>query len=369
MIMQEGMLAVAAEGPGDSAAEGGLAPGPAGFPRPSGASHLSRRVKAAIIVRLLQAEGVRVPLSDLPEDQQAALACTMARLRYVDRATLNAVAREFVDELESVGLAFPGDIDRALGALEGQISDHAAAELRRRAGLGRNRDPWARLAELDEARLLAVVEEESVEVGAVILSKLPVAKAAALLGRMPGERARRISLAVARTAAIRPEIVRRIGEALIERLDAQPPSAFSAAPVQRLGAILNFSPAATRNRVLEGIEAEDRAFAESVRKAIFTFANIPARIDPRDVPRIARAVEPAELVRALAAAFSQEEERPAAEFILANMSRRMAEQLREDMAGVGRLRPEDGEAAMGAVVAAIRALEEAGEIVLTAEDG
>ncbi|PRX29757.1 flagellar motor switch protein FliG [Meinhardsimonia xiamenensis] len=335
----------------------------------SRAAGLSRRTKAAIIVRLLQAEGMSLPLSELPEAQQTALARDMARLRYIDRATLHAVAREFADELEGVGLAFPGDIDRALAALEGQISEHAAAALRREAGLGRDRDPWARLAELDPGRLARVLEEESVEVGAVMLSKLPVPRAAELLGRIPGERARRISLAVSRTTAVRPETVQRIGQAILERLEAEPPSAFTAEPVKRLGAILNVSPAATRNRVLEEIEAEDANFAEGVRRAIFTFVNIPARIDPRDVPKITRAVEPAELVRALAAASRLGEEKAAAEFILANMSQRMAGQLREEMEELGRLRPEEGEAAMTAVVTAIRALEEAGEIVLTAEEG
>ncbi|RMD90135.1 MAG: flagellar motor switch protein FliG [Alphaproteobacteria bacterium] len=329
---------------------------------------LSRRTKAAIIVRLVEAGGLSLPLSERPEAQQAALARDMARLRYIDRATLEAVAHEFAEEREGVGLAFPGDIDRALAVLEGQISAHAAAELRREAGLGRDRDPWVRIAELDAARLVRVLEEESVEVGAVMLSKLPVPRAAELLGQLPGERARRISLAVSRTAAVRPDTVRRIGQAIVERLEAEPPSAFAAEPVQRLGAILNFSPAATRNRVLEEIEAEDASFAEGVRRAIFTFANIPARIDPRDVPKITREVDQAELIRALAAASALEEEKAAAEFILANMSQRMAGQLREEMEALGKLRPEEGEAAMNAVVAAIRALEEAGEIVLTAEE-
>ena len=39
------------------------------------------------------------------------------------------------------------------------------------------------------------------------------------------------------------------------------------------------------DEVLEGLDAEDAGFAEEVRRAIFTFANIPARIDPRNPTR------------------------------------------------------------------------------------
>ena len=159
-----------------------------------------------------------------------------------------------------------------------------------------------------------------------------------------------------------------IGESLLAQIDSAPPSAFEDGVVERVGAILNFSAAATREDVLEGLHTEDEAFAEEVRKAIFTFVNIPTRIDPRDVPKIARDVDAAVLITALAAASAKEEEGKAAEFILSNMSQRMAAQLRDEMEALGKIRPKDGEDAMNAVVGAIRALEGAGEIMLVAEE-
>ncbi len=200
----------------------------------------------------------------------------------------------------------------------------------------------------------------------MLLSKLKVSKAAELLGKLPGKRARQITYAMSLTGAISPEVVEKIGRSLAEQLDAQPATAFEEGPVERVGAILNFSPAATREEVLEGLEQDDSTFASEVRKAIFTFANIPKRIDPRDVPKITRGLDQAQLITALAAATGPLEE--AAEFILSAMSKRMAEQLREEMENLGSVKPADGEAAMNAVVSAIRELEAAGEILLIAED-
>lgn len=313
-------------------------------------------------------EGGQLPLQALPEHLQAALTEQIGLMRAVSRETLDAVIGEFSETLASIGLSFPGGIEGALSMLDGHISSNAASRLRRLAGASSKADPWERIALLAVERLIPVLEEESTEVGAVMLSKLSVAKAAELLGKLPGDRARRIAYAVSQTANIDPETVRRIGLSLAQQLDAVPPKAFDSGPVDRVGAILNYSAAATRDEVLKGLDETDAAFAEQVRKAIFTFTNIPARIEARDVPKIIRVVDQTVLVTALAAA--QNDDAVAAEFLLANMSQRSAASLRDEVAERGKVREKDGEEAMTAIVGAIRELETAGELVLiTGEEG
>lgn len=328
---------------------------------------LTKRQKAAVIVRLLLAEGVELKLSDLPESLQTELAHQMSTMRFIDRMTLKSVVDEFVDEIESVGLSFPGGLEGALNVLDGTISAATVARIRKAKGFNFTGDPWETISGLDPSRLLPVLEEESVEVGAVLLSKLKVSAAAELLGRLPGPRARKLAYAISLTGAVEPAVVDRIGRAIAEQLDAQPTKAFADGPVERVGAILNFSPAATRDDVLEGLDAEDQAFAEEVRKAIFTFANIPDRIDARDVPKITRDVDPAVLITALAGAMGGPME-ASAEFILGAMSKRMADQLREEIGNLGKVKPKEAEDAMGTVVSTIRELEAAGEVLLLAGD-
>ena len=337
---------------------------PSGVPRV-----LSSREKAAVIVRLLLAEGSPLPLSALPEHMQAALTEQMGSMRTVDRVTLALVVQEFLTELESIGLSFPGGIDGALSMLDGHISPSAATRLRRLASASGKADPWDRISVLEPERLLPVLEDEAVEVGAVMLSKLPVAKAADLLGRLPGDRARRIAHAVSLTGNVDPETVRKIGVALVGQLDAQPPKAFDVGPVDRVGAILNVSSAATREAVLQGLQADDAAFAEKVRKAIFTFVHIPARVVPRDVPKAIRGVDQPVLVTALAGSLAAGGEvAQAAEFILGNMSQRLAQALREEIGERGKLREKDVEEAQTMVIEAIRTLEASGELTLIREE-
>ncbi|MDV4145545.1 flagellar motor switch protein FliG [Shimia sp. FJ5] len=345
------------------------APIPLAAPRPGAppSAHLSRRQKAAIIVRFLLNEGADVSLSDLPDDMQADLTKLMGDMRYIDRETLAEVVLEFAGELEAVGLTFPAGIGGALSALEGRISPLTAARLRKEAGVRQAGDPWQRLRALSTEQLTEICDRESTEVAAVMLAKLDVSCAAELLGELPGEKARRITYAMSLTGAVTPDAVDRIGLSLVAQLDDTPPRAFADDPSSRVGAILNYSRSTTRDDVLTGLDEADAAFAEAVRKAIFTFPDIPARLSPRDVPRVIRDVDQARLIAALGAATASETS-PVAAFLLDNMSSRMADQLREEVEERGRVPPPDGEAAMVEIVGAIRALADAGEITLRNPD-
>lgn len=333
----------------------------------SRAASLTRKQKAAIIVRLLVNEGSEVPLAELPESLQEDLTQQMGAMRYVDRATLADVVDEFADELESIGLHFAGGIAGALNALDGRISPQTAARLRKEAGVRQTGDPWMRIRALPRDRILEFIRTESTEVAAVLLSKLDTALAAEVLSKLPGPEARRITYAVSLTANVTPEAVDRIGLSLASQLDRDPVRAFKAEPVARVGAILNSSPAATRDALLSGLEEEDEAFAGEVRKAIFTFENIRDRVQPTDVPAIVREVDPEELARALAAAQARGQEE-IVDFLLGNMSKRLAESLRDEMGEVGDQKPRQAEAAMSAVVAVIRRQADAGTITLLTEE-
>ncbi|WP_435168584.1 FliG C-terminal domain-containing protein [Falsirhodobacter sp. 1013] len=317
---------------------------------------LTKRQKAAVIVRLLLSEGSPIPITALPEDMQADLTEEMGQLRLVDRETLDAVVVEFVSELEGVGLAFPGGMEGALKAMDGHISSEAASRLRR-AGAG-PADPWERLNALPPDKLLPVLEEEAVEVAAVVISKLPIDRAAELLGKLPGERARRVAYAVSQTGNVDPATVRRIGQTIAQQLDAEPPRAFDSKPGERVGAILNVARSHTREDVLAGLDAEDAVFSAEVRKSIFTFAHVPARVAPIDVPKVMRVVDQGLMVTAMAAMPE------VAEFLLSHLSQRLAQTFRDEIADRGLPHEKDGEAAMTAVIDGIRRAEKAREIAL-----
>ncbi len=344
-----------------------LADLPGDMPAMDGAaSKLSPREKAAIVVRLLLTYGAVPALSELSEGKQTALAVQLARMTPVDQETVAAVATEFADEIERIGLSFPTGLDGALGMLDGVISDGATARLRQMNPTGYRGNPWDDVGNTEAERLLPYLESESVEVAAVILSKLDVTKAAEILGKLPGERSRRITFAISQTGNVAPGVVHRIGVSLSEELEARPVTAFDTGPVKRVGDILNYTQSSIRDEVLTGLDEDDKEFADDVRAAIFTFANIAERIAPRDVPRIQRDLDPDDMILITAGAEGVDVE--SVDFILENISKRMAEGIRDDAKEKADVKQDELEAAMLRVVSVIRGLEAAGEIFFVAKE-
>jgi len=328
---------------------------------------LSSRQKAAVVVRLLLNEGADIPLEELPDDLQEKLTHQLGEMGLVDRVTLDSVAKEFAEALDSVGLSFPHGLAGALDAVDGKIAPATAARLRKVAGVRQIGDPWQRLREIPTEDLAAMAQAESTEIAAVMLSKLETAKAAQLLGHLPGPVARQITYAISKTANVTPEAVERIGWSLAAQLDQRPSQAFADGPGARVGAILNQSAASTRDGLLTALDEEDSDFASVVRRSIFTFAHIPVRLLPRDVPAILRGVDQTALVTALAGAVT-DEDKGAAEFLLSNMSSRMADNLREEIGERGKVKQSDAEDAMTQIVGAIRTLVDDGTIALIEDE-
>lgn len=327
---------------------------------------LSQRQKAAVIVRLLLDEEGDSGLGRLNSDAQTLLAEEMAGMDLIDRKTRDAVISEFCDHLDAVGLTFPGDLDGTLAMLGGKISEDSTDRLRRLATMSGRGDPWIRIAALPKDDILTLANSEAVELVALMLSKLPVAVASATFSALSRERARAVAHAMSMTGDVAPQALQRVGLILLQAADALPRSAMDSPASDRMGAILNFANADLREDVLQLLDEADSGFAGGVRRAIFIFAHIPERIAPRDIPRVVREVEQPVLLRALTA--QPEADAAAAQFILENLSKRMADGLREEMETMGKVRTRDVEEAANEVVAAIRRLEADGEITLIQPD-
>ena len=184
-----------------------------------------------------------------------------------------------------------------------------------------------------------------------------------MLCEIPGERARRITYAVSLTNSVTPDAVDRIVQALITKVEDEPIRAFESQPIDRIGAILNSSRSVTCDDMLIGLDEEDQEFATKVRKAIFTFKHIANRVDARNFSSLLKSVDNDTLVTALASA-THELTKQSADFILANISGRMADQLREAIEERGTVGEEDGKIVMAEVVAGLRDLAQSAEILI-----
>ncbi len=323
--------------------------------------------KAAVIIRLLKGVDSALPLDRLSPAAAARLLHEMTLIGRLDaRATL-AVVEEFLAHISQPALRFPSDIEDALAQFADDLPAGADALLQGKGGNGQA--AWQEIAAADVPCLARVLADQGLQVRALVLSRLEPTRAAELLAQMPPEDADALVVAAATMGPVSHEVLDTVGRALAGILQARRQTgALPGQPLERVAEILNFAPGTQRDALLERIEGSDAEMATRLRRAMFTFADIPARVQAADIPRIVRATDNARLVTALAGA-SGAGDRAAADYLLGNISKRLAEQIREEMAERPAIDPREADAAMTAVIAAIRRLERAGDITLVPGDG
>ncbi|MBI3636616.1 MAG: flagellar motor switch protein FliG, partial [Candidatus Rokubacteria bacterium] len=122
--------------------------------------------------------------------------------------------------------------------------------------------------------------------------------------------------------------------------------------------ILNRVDRTAEKQIFEQLEPANPTLAEEIRRLMFTFDDI-ARLDDRSMQRLLKEVDQKDLARALKAAAEQVAAR-----IFSNLSERAQAMLRQEIEYLGPVRLKDVEDAQGKIVRIVRALEEAGEIVV-----
>ena len=325
--------------------------------------NLSGAQKAAVIVQMILHAGGEIPLSVMSEATQVHLARIYASMGPINKATVASVLAEFAEHLDAHGLSFPVDTSAALDALEGNLSDSLMARMRQIHSPTLPKNTWELIADLPPEELAERVASESPRVAAIIMSKLPASASTNVMELLKIETANAVTFAISETGSVQSETVDIVAQTILDSgKSSAKGGAFTAKPVARAASLLNAAGATQRDAVLDALDTLDAVFAAQVRKAIFTFGDILTRLQPTDIPAIIRVLPGDELNTALKAGSAEHPE--VVDFILENLSKRMADAIREELGEAATLSGKAAEAAMGKLTAAIRQLEENGDLTL-----
>src|SRR3989440_7067257 len=317
---------------------------------------LTRRQKAAALMMAVGSDHAAELMTFLNETEVEALAKEIAALREVPLGALRQVVEDLYTQIEGRS-----------GMLEGGI-DYARELLARWRGPGEEvaerivpaaDAPFRFLSEVDPEELVQIVADEHPQTLALVLSHLPASYAAKVLEGLDTVLQAEVALRVATMERVAPEVVRRAEHVIHQRLSAAPtPQQARRGGPKDLAGILNRTNKETEGAVLRGLAERRPEIAEEVSALMFFFDDITTLRD-RDLQEILRSVEPKDL--ALAVKGVRDVVREA---VTRNISDRAREALLEEMEVLGAVRVTDVEAARARIVAQIRALDEAGEILL-----
>jgi flagellar motor switch protein FliG len=157
-----------------------------------------------------------------------------------------------------------------------------------------------------------------------------------------------------------PEVVKEVARVMEGKLETVLQREWAAAGgVRSLAAILNAANRTTERNILDHLQQEDEAVANEVRGLLFVFEDI-LQLDDRALQMVLREVDAKDLGLAMRGASTEVQEK-----ILSNMSQRGAEMLREEMEYMPPQRRKVVEEAQSKIVAVVRKLDDAGELVIS----
>lgn len=321
--------------------------------------------KAAIVLASLPRETAASIVSEIDDTHLASFIRAVSDMKSAPPQTRLSIALEFIAEVQRRREELPGGSAEA-GRLLSEFADKARVERVMGAIASpkdRTDDLWRRAAALPVERLIAFLMEQRPPTAAAILSSLPATRSADILTAAPIEFSQGLTTALAQIGKPDEATAEAIANAIEAELIRVPaaPGAVLAVP-EPVTDILDLLPSTLREGLIDHIETSDKSIADAIRKSLLTFQILPARLTEVAVAALVRAADRGVLLRALKQA---ETNAPATnEFLLANMSKRMAIELREELASLAAPPLSDGEGAQRAIVATVKALEKSGEIKL-----
>ncbi len=197
-----------------------------------------------------------------------------------------------------------------------------------------------------------------------MLSYLDPAQAGQILSALPQEMQADVARRIALMDRTSPEMINEVEQVLERKLSTTVVQDYTqTGGIEAVVEVLNGVDRATERTILDALEIQDPELAEEIKKRMFVFEDI-VTLDNRAIQRVIREVDNADLLLALKVSSDEVKE-----VVFRNMSSRMAETFKEEMEFMGPVRLRDVEEAQSRIVAVIRRLEEAGEIVVARGGG
>ncbi len=300
----------------------------------------------------------------LSEEEIEKLTLEISNVRQVDAEKKETILEEFHQIALAQDYISQGGIAYAKQVLEKALGPEQAMNIINRLTSALQVRPFDFARKADPAQILNFLQNEHPQTIALVLSYLEPAQAGQILSALPQEMQADVARRIALMDRTSPEIINEVEQVLERKLSTTVVQDYTqTGGIEAVVEVLNGVDRATERTILDALEIQDPELVEEIKKRMFVFEDI-VTLDNRAIQRVIREVDNADLLLALKVSSDEVKE-----VIFRNMSSRMAETFKEEMEFMGPVRLRDVEEAQSRIVAVIRRLEEAGEIVVARGGG
>ncbi len=320
--------------------------------------------KAAILLISLGPDTSAQILKLLPEFMIEKVTYEIANIERVTPEEREEVIDDFIDTASANKYVIDGGIDYAKELLQKALGSQRAKEVMDvLEQMKQSEKPFSIARKADTRQLTNLLLNEHPQTIALIMCYMQPEKAATVLSQFPDELQTEIAERLGTISRTSPAVIKKIEKIMENKFSNIVESETeNIGGVQTLVEILNSVDRSTERNILINLEETQPELANTVKLNLIVFEDI-INLDRNSIQRTLREVSNEDL--ALALKGSSEE---VAGIIYSNMSKRAAELLKEDIQFMGPVRLSTVEEAQQRIVAVIRRLDEAEDIIITRGD-
>jgi flagellar motor switch protein FliG len=298
--------------------------------------NLTRAQKAAVVIAMLGEAEARPIVERLDDRTMSQVATALETISTLGRDQLAEIAVDFLRELRAASGSFSGGQDKAreiianildqnryqqiYGAPEAEDGAEQTAE---------TSDTWVRLEKYDPQLVADYFQSLTPNIMALILRKLDVAAASEIVRFLDDSLLDPVMGHLVEDEAPDPEIYTVLAHMIdLELLNtpAGPAGAEDTSHLEVIGEMLSLVPSERRDRILSFLNTSHESKLKSIEKVMFTIDSLPEIMAREMVPIVFRELGEDVMIRLLASLQGRNAE--ISDYLLSNISSRLADQYR-----------------------------------------
>lgn len=315
---------------------------------------------AAILLLTLGEQDAAEVLKHLSARDVQAVGSAMAGLTSVTRDQVEQVLHRLNEDVGRQTAFGVGTEDYIRKILTNALGESKAGGLIDRILLGRSSKGLESLKWMESRAIAELINQEHPQIIALVLAHLEPDQAAEVLGYLPPRVRSDAVMRIATLDGVQPHALNELDE-IMERQFSGNSTKLKSANVGGLKAaadILNAMETSREAELMAAIRSQDASLGGKIEELMFVFDDL-AGLDDRSMQTLLREVPSPRLTVALKGA-----EPAMREKIFANMSKRAADMLRDDLEVAGPVRVSEVDAAQKEVLVIARRLADAGQLTL-----
>ena len=324
-------------------------------------TQISGAQRAAILLLTLGEQDAAEVLKHLSARDVQAVGTAMAALSGVSREQVETVLDKLNDDMAQQTPLGVGTEEYIRKILVNALGENKAGGLIDRILLGRSSKGLESLKWMESRAIAEMINQEHPQIIALVLAHLDADQAAEVIGYLPPRVRSDAVMRIATLDGVQPHALNELDE-IMERQFSGNSKKLKSANVGGLKAaadILNAMDSSRETELMTAIRSQDEALGGRIEDLMFVFEDL-VELDDRGMQALLREVPSGTLIIALKGA-----EPDVREKIFANMSKRAADMLRDDLEVKGPVRLSEVDAAQKEVLATARKLADAGQLNLS----